>query len=81
MVKVARLLGAIRRPAAGPKLPPARDELLRTPGIELLGELRVLASEWGTRGQHFRGPRGHVYELTATPAPTRPWPSSPGYRR
>jgi hypothetical protein len=44
----------------------ARDELARTPDVELLGELRVLPS--GYAWQHFRAPDGHVYELTADPA-------------
>jgi catechol 2,3-dioxygenase-like lactoylglutathione lyase family enzyme len=44
----------------------ARDELARTPNVELLGELQVLPS--GYSWQHFRAPDGHVYELTAEPA-------------
>jgi catechol 2,3-dioxygenase-like lactoylglutathione lyase family enzyme len=44
----------------------ARDELARTPGVELLGELRVTPD--GYAWQHFRAPDGHVYELTADPA-------------
>jgi catechol 2,3-dioxygenase-like lactoylglutathione lyase family enzyme len=44
----------------------AREELARTPGVELLGELRVLPD--GYAWQHFRAPDGHVYELTADPA-------------
>ena len=44
----------------------ARDELARTPNVELLGELRVLPG--GYAWQHFRAPDGHVYELTADPA-------------
>jgi catechol 2,3-dioxygenase-like lactoylglutathione lyase family enzyme len=44
----------------------ARDELARTPGVELLGELRVLPG--GYAWQHFRAPDGHVYELTADPS-------------
>lgn len=44
----------------------ARDELARTPKVELLGELRVLPD--GYAWQHFRAPDGHVYELTADPA-------------
>src|SRR3954451_542471 len=44
----------------------ARAELARTPGVELLGELRVLPD--GYAWQHFRAPDGHVYELTADPA-------------
>ena len=43
----------------------ARDELARTPGVELLGDLRVLPD--GYAWQHFRAPDGHVYELTADP--------------
>jgi len=43
----------------------ARDELARTPGVELLGELRVTPD--GYAWQHFRAPDGHVYELTADP--------------
>ncbi len=44
----------------------ARDELARTPGVELLGELRVMPD--GYAWQHFRAPDGHVYELTADPS-------------
>ena len=44
----------------------ARDELARAPDVELLGELRVLPG--GYAWQHFRGPDGHVYELTADPS-------------
>lgn len=44
----------------------ARDELARTPGVELLGDLRVMPD--GYAWQHFRAPDGHVYELTADPA-------------
>jgi hypothetical protein len=44
----------------------ARDELARTPNVELLGELRVMPG--GYAWQHFRAPDGHVYELTADPA-------------
>jgi catechol 2,3-dioxygenase-like lactoylglutathione lyase family enzyme len=44
----------------------ARDELARTPGVELLGELRVMPD--GYCWQHFRAPDGHVYELTADPS-------------
>ncbi len=44
----------------------ARDELARTPGVELLGELRVMPD--GYAWQHFRAPDGHVYELTAGPS-------------
>jgi Glyoxalase/Bleomycin resistance protein/Dioxygenase superfamily len=47
----------------------ARDELARTPDVELLGELRVLPG--GYAWQHFRAPDGHVYELTADPGATR----------
>jgi hypothetical protein len=43
----------------------ARDELARTPNVELLGELQVLP---GYAWQHFRAPDGHVYELTADSA-------------
>jgi catechol 2,3-dioxygenase-like lactoylglutathione lyase family enzyme len=44
----------------------ARSELARTPGVELLGELRVMPD--GYAWQHFRAPDGHVYEVTADPA-------------
>jgi hypothetical protein len=44
----------------------AREELARTPGVQLLGELRVLPDGYGW--QHFRAADGHVYELTADPA-------------
>jgi catechol 2,3-dioxygenase-like lactoylglutathione lyase family enzyme len=44
----------------------ARDELARTAGVELLGELRVMPD--GYAWQHFRAPDGHVYELTADPS-------------
>jgi catechol 2,3-dioxygenase-like lactoylglutathione lyase family enzyme len=44
----------------------ARDELARTPGVELLGDLRVLSD--GYAWQHFRAPDGHIYELTADPS-------------
>jgi catechol 2,3-dioxygenase-like lactoylglutathione lyase family enzyme len=44
----------------------ARDELARTPNVELPGELRVLPDGYAWR--HFRAPDGHVYELTADPA-------------
>jgi catechol 2,3-dioxygenase-like lactoylglutathione lyase family enzyme len=44
----------------------ARDELARTPDVELLGELHVMPD--GYAWQHFRAPDGHVYELTADPA-------------
>jgi len=44
----------------------ARDELARTPDVELLGELHVLPG--GYAWQHFRAPDGHVYELTADPS-------------
>jgi catechol 2,3-dioxygenase-like lactoylglutathione lyase family enzyme len=44
----------------------ARDALGRTPGVELLGDLRVLPD--GYAWQHFRAPDGHVYELTAEPS-------------
>jgi hypothetical protein len=46
----------------------ARDELARTPDVELLGELQVLPG--GYAWQHFRAPDGHVYELTTDPAAT-----------
>ena len=44
----------------------AREELERTPDVELLGELRSLPN--GYAWQHFRAPDGHVYELTFDPA-------------
>jgi catechol 2,3-dioxygenase-like lactoylglutathione lyase family enzyme len=44
----------------------ARDELARTPGVELLGALRVMPD--GYAWQHFRAPDGNVYELTADPS-------------
>jgi hypothetical protein len=44
----------------------ARDELARTSGVELLGELQVRPD--GYAWQHFRAPDGHVYELTADSA-------------
>lgn len=44
----------------------ARDELARVPGVELLGELRMMPDGYGW--QHFRAPDGHVYELTADPS-------------
>ena len=44
----------------------ARDELARTPNVELLGELHVRSD--GYSWQHFRAPDGHVYELTFDPA-------------
>jgi catechol 2,3-dioxygenase-like lactoylglutathione lyase family enzyme len=43
----------------------ARDELARTPNVELLGEVGRLPS--GYAWQHFRAPDGYVYELTADP--------------
>jgi len=43
----------------------ARAELAQEPGVELLGELRVMPD--GYAWQHFRAPDGHVYELTADP--------------
>jgi hypothetical protein len=46
----------------------ARDELARTPDVELLGELHALPD--GYAWQHFRAPDGHVYELTADPTAT-----------
>src|SRR4051812_3326363 len=39
-----------------------------SPGVDLLGELRVIAD--GYAWQHSRAPDGHVYELTAS---RRPW--------
>jgi hypothetical protein len=47
----------------------ARDELARTPNVELLGGVRRLPS--GYAWQHFRAPDGHVYELTSDPAAQR----------
>jgi hypothetical protein len=47
----------------------ARDELMRTPGVELLGDLQIVAN--GYAWQHFRAPDSHVYELTAEPAAAR----------
>jgi hypothetical protein len=47
----------------------ARDELARTPNVELLGELQVLPD--GYAWQHFRAPDGYVYELTADPVAAR----------
>jgi catechol 2,3-dioxygenase-like lactoylglutathione lyase family enzyme len=44
----------------------AREQLARTPDVELLGELRVLPD--GYAWQHFRAPDGRVYELTADPS-------------
>jgi hypothetical protein len=44
----------------------ARDELARTPDVELLGEGGRLPN--GYAWQHFRAPDGHVYELTTDPA-------------
>ena len=44
----------------------ARDELAQAPGVELLGELRVVPG--GYAWQHFRAPDGLVYELTADPS-------------
>jgi len=43
----------------------ARDELAQAPGVELLGDLRVMPD--GYAWQRFRAPDGHVYELTAEP--------------
>jgi hypothetical protein len=40
----------------------ARRELASNPGVELLGDLRVM--ENGYAWQHFKAPDGHVYELT-----------------
>jgi len=44
----------------------ARNELAQSPGVELLGDLRVLPD--GYAWQHFRAPDGRVYELTADPS-------------
>jgi hypothetical protein len=44
----------------------ARDELARTPNVELLGDVGRLPT--GYAWQHFRAPDGHVYELTTDPA-------------
>ena len=44
----------------------ARNELAQTPGVELLGDLRLLPG--GYAWQHFRAPDGRVYELTADPS-------------
>ena len=41
----------------------ACELLARTPGVGLLGELRVMPD--GYAWQHFRAPDGQVYELTA----------------
>jgi len=49
-----------------------RDELARTPGVELLGELRELPD--GYSWQAFRAPDGRVYELVADPAAADPPP-------
>jgi hypothetical protein len=43
----------------------ARSELASDPGVELLGDLRVL--ENGYAWQHFKAPDGYVYELTFDP--------------
>jgi hypothetical protein len=43
----------------------ARDELARTPNVELLGDVQRLPN--GYAWQHFRAPDGHVYELTTDP--------------
>ncbi len=43
----------------------ACDELAATPGVELLGDLKVTNN--GDAWQHFRAPDGHVYELTFDP--------------
>ena len=45
----------------------ARDELARTPGVELLGELHVMPD--GYAWQAFRAPDGHAYELVAEARP------------
>jgi catechol 2,3-dioxygenase-like lactoylglutathione lyase family enzyme len=47
----------------------AREQLMRTPGVQLLGNLRVSAD--GYAWQHFRAPDGYVYEVTADPAAAR----------
>jgi catechol 2,3-dioxygenase-like lactoylglutathione lyase family enzyme len=47
----------------------ARAELMQTPGVELLGDLQIMAD--GYAWQHFRAPDGHVYELTAEAAAVR----------
>ena len=47
----------------------AREELMRTPGVELLGDLQLMAD--GYAWQHFRAPDGHVYEITADPGAAR----------
>ena len=47
----------------------AREELMRTPGVELLGDLQLMSD--GYAWQHFRAPDGHVYEITADPAAAR----------
>jgi hypothetical protein len=44
----------------------ARDELARTPNVQLLGDVQRLPD--GYAWQHFRAPDGHVYELTADPS-------------
>ena len=44
----------------------ARDELARTTGVELLGDLHALPD--GYAWQHFRAPDGRVYELTVDPS-------------
>ena len=44
----------------------APDELASVDGVELLGE--VERTENGMAWQHFRGPDGHVYELTYDPS-------------
>ena len=49
----------------------ARDELARTPGVELLGDVHVMPG--GYAWLHFRAPDGHAYELTEDP-------SAPGVR-
>jgi len=48
----------------------ARDELARTPGVELLEALRVMPD--GYAWQVFRAPDGHVYELVAEPSTAGP---------
>ena len=47
----------------------AREELARTPNVELLGELRTMPG--GYAWQHFRAPDGLVYELTRDPDAAR----------
>jgi catechol 2,3-dioxygenase-like lactoylglutathione lyase family enzyme len=59
---------AVNRVVAGflvDEIEAAREELERSSGIELLGELHVM--ENGYAWQHFRAPDGQVYELTFDP--------------